>query len=214
VQAKYSLKQKKNLEKILLERLSSLGAIEGILLKIEGAASDNEIIDIYSFGAGALKGVLASEGLTTENVDATMDKLQDALADQKEIEDAMQVNQTLIEASLEIDEELEEELEALLEEEGVISTPEKQPVSQPVTESASFQPIEKSTVKKIAQPIKMPLPTSQSVSNVINVIEDKELEELERMFAEMEALPSAPQHTPRTADSKSKQREEMILTSK
>lgn len=43
VQAKYSLKQKKNLEKILLERLSSLGTIEGILLKIEGAASDNEV---------------------------------------------------------------------------------------------------------------------------------------------------------------------------
>jgi len=139
-----------------------------------------------------------------------MDKLQDALADQKEIEDAMQVNQTLIEASLEIDEELEEELEALLEEESVILTPEKQPVSQPITESTSFQPIEKSTAKKIIQPDKTPLPTSQSVSNV----EDKELEELERMLAEMEALPSAPQHTPKTTDSKSKQRGEMILTSK
>jgi hypothetical protein len=139
-----------------------------------------------------------------------MDKLQDALADQKEIEDAMQVNQTLIEASLEIDEELEEELEALLEQENAISTPEKQPVSQPVTESTSFQPIKKSTAKKIDQPDKTPVSTLQSISNVT---EDKELEELERMFAELEALPSPPQHTPRTTDSKSKQREEMILTS-
>ncbi|CAB4380333.1 uncharacterized protein OCT59_020347 [Rhizophagus irregularis] len=208
VQAKYSLKQKKNLEKILLERLSSLGTIEGILLKIEGAASDNEIIDIYSFGAGTLKGVLASEGLTTETVDATMDKLQDALADQKEIEDAMQINQTLIETSFGIDEELEEELEALLKEENAISTPEKRPVSQPVTESTSFQPIKESTAKKIDQPDKTPLSTLRSISNV----EDKELEELEKMFAELEALP-APIHTPRTSDSKSKQREETILTS-
>lgn len=139
-----------------------------------------------------------------------MDKLQDALADQKEIEDAMQINQTLIETSLGIDEELEEELEALLKEENAISTPEKRPVSQPVTESTSFQPIKESTVKKIDQPDKTPLSTLQSISNVI---EDKELEELERMFAELEALPSAPKHTPKTSDSKSKQREEMILTS-
>ncbi|RIA87704.1 Snf7-domain-containing protein [Glomus cerebriforme] len=203
VQAKYSLKQKKNLEKILSKRMGSLGAIEGILLKIEGAASDSEIIDIYSFGAGALKGVLASEGLTTETVDTTMDKLQDALADQKEIEDAMQVNQTLIEASLDIDEELEEELEALLKEEDTISTPAKQSVPQPIIDST----IEGSTAKKaIVQSDKTPLSTLQPVSNVI---EDKELEELEKMFAEMEALPSAPQHTPRTADSRSKQREEI-----
>lgn len=137
-----------------------------------------------------------------------MDKLQDALADQKEIEDAMQINQTLIETSFGIDEELEEELEALLKEENAISTPEKRPVSQPVTESTSFQPIKESTAKKIDQPDKTPLSTLRSISNV----EDKELEELEKMFAELEALP-APIHTPRTSDSKSKQREETILTS-
>jgi hypothetical protein len=45
----------------------------------------------------------------------------------------------------------------------------------------------------------------------LNVTEDKELEELEKMLAEMEAVP---QHTPKIPDSKSKQREEMILTTK
>ncbi|CAI2170211.1 10918_t:CDS:2 [Funneliformis geosporum] len=189
VQAKYSLRQKKNLEHILSKRMGSLDAIEGVLLKIQGAASDTEIIDMYGLGADALKGVLASEGITTESVDATMDKLQDALADQKEIDDAMKVNQTLIEASLEIDEELEKELEALLEEEESIkSTPTKQPVLQPVTDTTVSQPIEESTEK--------------------NVI-DKELEELEMMFSEMEA---APQHTPRIIDSNS-QKEEIMLTS-
>src|SRR5688572_31614237 len=144
---------------------------------------NQKIIDIYSFGAGALKGVLASEGLTTETVDATMDKLQDALADQKEIEDAMQVNQTMIEASLEIDEELEEELEALLEEEdAIISTPTKQPKKQPIPQ----QPIEESTVKKAI------VQSEETTPPTLSVVEDKELEELERMFAEMEALPSAP----------------------
>jgi hypothetical protein len=50
VQAKHSLKQKKNLEKILSKRLGSLGAIEEILLKIEGAASDNEVgVKIYIY---------------------------------------------------------------------------------------------------------------------------------------------------------------------
>src|SRR5436190_5176442 len=136
-----------------------------------------------------------------------MDKLQDALADQKEIEDAMQVNQTLIETSLEIDEELEKELEALLEEEdAIISTPTKQPKKQPIPQ----QQIEESTVKKaIVQSEKTTPPTLQPN---LSVIEDKELEELERMFAEMEALPSAPQHTPKPVDSKSKQREEMITS--
>ena len=45
VQAKYSLRQKKNLEKILSKRMDSLNSIEGILLKIQGAASDSEVRD-------------------------------------------------------------------------------------------------------------------------------------------------------------------------
>ncbi|CAG8618532.1 2644_t:CDS:2 [Funneliformis mosseae] len=189
VQAKYSLRQKKNLELILSKRMGSLDAIEGVLLKIQGAASDTEIIDMYGLGANALKGVLASEGITAESVDATMDKLQDALADQKEIDDAMKVNQTLIETSLEIDEDLEKELEALLEEEeSTKSTPTKQPVPQPITESTVSQTIEEYTVK--------------------NVI-DEELKELEMMFSEMEA---APQHTPKIVDSNS-QKENIVLTS-
>src|SRR5437868_6670558 len=102
-----------------------------------------------------------------------MDKLQDAFADQKEIEDAMQVNQTLIEAP-EIDEELEKELEALLEEEdSIVSTPIKQPISQPVMESVISQKTGKSTLKKaIVQP-------EETTSPVLNAVEDKELAELE-----------------------------------
>ncbi|CAG8730212.1 11947_t:CDS:2, partial [Racocetra fulgida] len=112
VMAKHRLRQKIHLEKVLSKRVGSLETVEGILLKIQGAATDAEIIDIYNVGANTLHDVMASNGLTADSVDATIDRLQEILADQQEIDEAMKLgNETLLDTTIVQDDELEKELE-------------------------------------------------------------------------------------------------------
>lgn len=48
--AKHRLRQKMHLEKVLSKRVGSLETVEGILLKIQGAATDAEVmINNFSF---------------------------------------------------------------------------------------------------------------------------------------------------------------------
>ncbi|CAG8610902.1 6869_t:CDS:2, partial [Scutellospora calospora] len=118
--AKHHLRQKMHLEKVLSKRAGSLVTVEEILLKIQGAATDAEIIDIYNVGANTLHDVMASTGLTIDSVDATIDKLQDVLADQQEIDEAMKLgSDSTLDASLIQDDELEKELEDLLKDETI-----------------------------------------------------------------------------------------------
>ncbi|KAJ3044088.1 hypothetical protein HDV00_003192 [Rhizophlyctis rosea] len=113
--ALYSIRQKKTISEVLKKRLGSLETIEAILHKIQSAETDAEIFSAYNVGADTLKNVLATSGLTVQVVEDTMDKLQDALADQKEIDDAMVAGHEAMAATSGVDDsELEQELDALL----------------------------------------------------------------------------------------------------
>ncbi|CAG8521077.1 6227_t:CDS:2, partial [Acaulospora colombiana] len=120
VMAKYCLRQKKHLEQVVSKRLESLETVEGILSKIQGAASDTEIIEVYNVGANTLKNIFESSGLTADSVEATMDKLQEVFADQREIDDAMKLGDSLLDMTIGQEEELDKELEELLMDEDVI----------------------------------------------------------------------------------------------
>ncbi|CAJ0746733.1 13740_t:CDS:2, partial [Entrophospora sp. SA101] len=130
------LRKKLKLDKILVKRINSLEAVETILLKIQEAVSDAEIIEGYKAGADALQNTLVISGLTIDKVDETMDHLQEVLADQKEIEDAMKSGQdSILVAALnnDVDDELEKELENLLaaeEERKVVKEEVKQPIKE------------------------------------------------------------------------------------
>ncbi|CAG8600162.1 2870_t:CDS:2 [Diversispora eburnea] len=120
VSAKYCLRQKKNLEQVLSKRLGSLEVVEEILLKIQGAACDSEIIDIYNVGTNALRSIFESAGLTADSVEETIDRLQDVLADQKEIDNAIKLGaDSLSDKTIDTDNELEKELEELLADENI-----------------------------------------------------------------------------------------------
>ncbi|RHZ69019.1 hypothetical protein Glove_291g42 [Diversispora epigaea] len=120
VSAKYCLRQKKNLEQVLSKRLGSLEVVEEILLKIQGAACDSEIIDIYNVGTNALRNIFESAGLTADSVEETIDRLQDVLADQKEIDNAIKSGaDSLSDKTIDTDSELEKELEELLADENI-----------------------------------------------------------------------------------------------
>ncbi|KAG8934572.1 hypothetical protein FRC02_009652 [Tulasnella sp. 418] len=114
VMATSYLRSRKQLEEVLGKRLGSLETIQTILLKIENAANDLEIMRAYETSTNTLKTILAKPELQLENVERTLDAMSEALADHKEIDDAIKLG---MEDTSGVDEdELEEELKMLEEE--------------------------------------------------------------------------------------------------
>lgn len=158
-QAVYMLRKKKQVEDILDRRLKTLETMETMLLKIEASQNDLQVntlsysrialthptsvkvVQAFNLGADALRLLLDSKELNADNVDKTMENIQDTLQDQKEIEDAITVgNQDVNNAYLPDDAALEEELELLQQEDSDLNhRHHKQPqvnLTQPIdTES-------------------------------------------------------------------------------
>ena len=88
-QALASLKQKKALEEVLNKRLGSKTTLDGVILKIEQASGDLAILSSYETSTNVLKKLLSDPKLQIDRVEGTMAGLEDALADQKEIDDAI-----------------------------------------------------------------------------------------------------------------------------
>ncbi|CAG8713471.1 13984_t:CDS:2 [Gigaspora margarita] len=197
VMAKHCLRQKMHLEKVLSKRVGSLETVERILLKIQGAASDAEIIDIYNVGANTLHDFMASTGLTADSVDATIDKLQDILADQQEIDEAMKLGtDSLLDAASIQDEELENELESLIANETVIK---ESPAIKPTKPSIPQQVHNNEDTIKVSDTTK--------VSDINKVNDDEELEQLEAMLADL----SVPTNVPKDKTQNKKEVQENII---
>ncbi|KAI9031845.1 Snf7-domain-containing protein [Phycomyces nitens] len=114
--ALYCLKRKKHLDEILERRLTSLETMETMLMKIEASHNDLQIVKAFNIGADALRGIMSNSELTLESVDEAMVKMQDALDDQREVEDAIATRTeetNAMQLSGIDDAELEKELEAL-----------------------------------------------------------------------------------------------------
>lgn len=90
--------------------------IQSILLKIESAESDMAVLSAYSSATASLKQLLSHPSLQRENVENTMDALQDALADQKEIEDIVAEGGKAAAGHEIMEDEIQDELKALEEE--------------------------------------------------------------------------------------------------
>ncbi|KAJ9107977.1 hypothetical protein QFC20_003662 [Naganishia adeliensis] len=113
------LRSKKQLETVLDKRVSAAEQLRSVLRGIENAHGDLEIMRAYESSTAALKNVLSHPSLQRDHVDATMDALAETMADQQEIDDAIQSGgQLAVSASgLEADEdELARELEGLVKE--------------------------------------------------------------------------------------------------
>ncbi|PLW23509.1 hypothetical protein PCASD_12043 [Puccinia coronata f. sp. avenae] len=98
------LKARKALKLVLTQRLGVLETLNGVYMKIEQASTDVEIMKAYESSAATLKSLLAAPTLAAGRVAQTMDQLADVLADQHEIDAA--INQPLPhDAAAEIDEQ-------------------------------------------------------------------------------------------------------------
>lgn len=119
-QALSYLRSKKMLDELLEKRTKSIETLHGVLLKIEQAASDVEIVKAYELSTSSLKMLLSDARLQPDRIDASMEKMQDTLADADEVRRAIEAgNEGMrrVNGEEELDdEEMEVELKRLEEE--------------------------------------------------------------------------------------------------
>lgn len=108
------LRSRKQLESLLKLRLGALETVQTALMKVETAAGDVAIMKAYETSTATLKELLADPRLQREHIDQTMDNMAEALADHKEVEDAIALGGVPSDPAE--DEALAEELQALVEE--------------------------------------------------------------------------------------------------
>ena len=88
-QAKSYLRSRRGLEELLVKRTGASETLGSVLIKIEQAAGDAEIVAAYDLSADTLKKLLADPSLQTDAVEKTMNNLADAVADQREMDEAI-----------------------------------------------------------------------------------------------------------------------------
>ncbi|WFD34305.1 hypothetical protein MCUN1_001144 [Malassezia cuniculi] len=105
------LRTRKQLEEMRSQRIATLETTSSVLLRIEQAVGDAEIMATYETSVRTLRSLLADPALRPEKVDQTMDALSEAMADQADVHDAINVDAGIDE------DEIARELEALALEE-------------------------------------------------------------------------------------------------
>ncbi|KAK3835019.1 MAG: Snf7-domain-containing protein [Linnemannia gamsii] len=130
-QAQFTLRQRKHLDDVLSKRLKSIDTISSIFFRIQSSETDAELLQSYKLGANTLASVMATkdengqEIMSKENVEVTMDRISDVLADQQEVDQAMSDGASLVMETIhpgDEDDDIMAELEAMAQAESS-STP-------------------------------------------------------------------------------------------
>ena len=83
------VRSRRALDEVLAKRVDVRDNLAAVVLKIEQAQSDAEVVRAYEASASVLESVLSRDELQMERVDKTMERLQDGLAAQKEVDDVL-----------------------------------------------------------------------------------------------------------------------------
>eukprot|EP00741_Cyanophora_paradoxa_P019762 tig00021168_g19073.t1 len=88
-EAKRLLRERLPFKRLLEQRHESKRTLDGVLARIADAHVSAQVLEAYREGARTLKAVTAAAGLTPERVEETMEALEDALADQRDLDAAL-----------------------------------------------------------------------------------------------------------------------------
>jgi charged multivesicular body protein 7 len=114
------LKSKKNLEEILLKRISAGHQLSTVLRGIDQAKSDIEIMAAYETSTSTLKTILSDPSLDLDHVEKTTEALAEVMANQEEVDSAIRLGGEIAVGSGGVvvdDDELRKELEDMVKEE-------------------------------------------------------------------------------------------------
>ncbi|KAA1077451.1 hypothetical protein PGT21_008333 [Puccinia graminis f. sp. tritici] len=137
------LKSKKALKTVLSRRIGVLESLNEVYLKIEQASTDAEIMNAYETSTKTLKSLLSVPALNVDRVAQTIENMEEVLADQKEIDEA--INEVYDPSRAIDDQEIAAELASLVD---IAPTPQKsqpQPVHPdpaPTTTSTSVDELQ------------------------------------------------------------------------
>lgn len=149
-----ALRSKKALQDLLSKRSGALETIDKLVLGIETATGDLEIVKAYQSASETLRKILNKPELQSDTVAQTMDDVSDILADQQEIDDLVtQGSQEAVSAAgiQAVDEdELERELAELTSQGSKHAQAEKEAMTKENKnhEDANAVPKEKSTPER------------------------------------------------------------------
>ncbi|SAM82913.1 uncharacterized protein UBRO_03449 [Ustilago bromivora] len=115
-QAASYLRSRKALDEVLEKRMVTRETLTNVVLKIEQAKSDVEVLGAYKASDEVLRQVLDREEMKVENVERVMEGLEESLASQREVDDALRGSGTGVGGEMVDEEELERELERLVDE--------------------------------------------------------------------------------------------------
>uniref|UniRef100_A0A1B6F3N6 Charged multivesicular body protein 7 n=1 Tax=Cuerna arida TaxID=1464854 RepID=A0A1B6F3N6_9HEMI len=107
--AKSCLRKKRELDKCIVKRASALENVQVLLSRVKEAESDGEILESYKMGLAALKATFKDAGLSEDNVNQTMDHVQEVLEVHDEVQSALSMPM-----AAELEEDLEKELADIL----------------------------------------------------------------------------------------------------
>ncbi|EJD02423.1 Snf7-domain-containing protein [Fomitiporia mediterranea MF3/22] len=107
------LKSRKQYEDLLRKRLGSLEVLQATLIQVEAAAQDVEIMKQYESSTATLRAILSHPSLQRERIDATMDAMAEASAEQREVDEAIRTGMSGITEDVDED-ELQAELARLV----------------------------------------------------------------------------------------------------
>jgi charged multivesicular body protein 7 len=107
------LRSKKQLDDVLAKRVAAGEQLRSVVRALDQAKGDAEVMSAYEASTAALASALADPRLSPDRIAGTTDALADALADQKEIDDAILLGGRLATGDTDED-ELEAELAALV----------------------------------------------------------------------------------------------------
>ncbi|KAJ9090398.1 hypothetical protein DSO57_1002710 [Entomophthora muscae] len=143
-QAVRQLKQRKQLDSLLDNRLAAAENLNAILNQVQQTELDRLVVDAYQEGSKGLRELLA--GIGVDQVQTAMDQIQDALADYADVQE------TISTPLVPDDDALEAELNSLLREEAIDASDSL--ISQLEKMKIFNDPLP-------ADPIKSPVPTAE-----------------------------------------------------
>ncbi|KAF9127297.1 hypothetical protein BGW39_005955 [Mortierella sp. 14UC] len=159
-QAKFTLRQRKHLDDVLSKRLKSIDTISSIFFRIQSSETDAELLQSYKLGANTLASVMATkdengqEIMSKENVEVTMDRISDVLADQQEVDQAMSDGASLVMETIhpgdEDDDAIMAELEAMVQAESPSAPSTFKSATPPKKHTSPERPL---AIKKTTPPL-------------------------------------------------------------
>jgi hypothetical protein len=147
------LRSKNALLALLAKRTSSLATLQQVVLSIETAHGDIDLLATLERSSGTLKTLLDGPELDKSRVEGIMTGLADTLADQREIEEVMEVGGRVARAGASGVEEGEEEGELERELEGLVREQEadfEAAVAKQVTQTRERETLQQQ--KEVARP--------------------------------------------------------------